>query len=201
MVYAYDRRRKPTLQEIARALGGEISGDQALAPGPGHSPRDRSLCVKLSGEDPSGFIVHSFAGDDPIECKDYVRARLGLPEWEPRVVGMDRVVAEFIYKDARGQNYLKVQKTANKNFWQQHWTGSGWRNGAPDGPRIPYRLPDLLADVRKPVYLVEGEKDADRLASLGFLATTTSGGSNGRWTPELIEHFRGRTGLHRSRQR
>jgi hypothetical protein len=25
--------------------------------------------------------VHSFAGDDPIECKDYVRGRLGLPSW------------------------------------------------------------------------------------------------------------------------
>jgi hypothetical protein len=27
--------------------------------------------------------VHSFAGDDPIVCLDYVRARLGLPEFSP----------------------------------------------------------------------------------------------------------------------
>jgi putative DNA primase/helicase len=27
--------------------------------------------------------VHSFAGDDPIQCKDYVRTRLGLPAWQP----------------------------------------------------------------------------------------------------------------------
>jgi hypothetical protein len=32
---------------------------------------------------PSGFLVHSFAGDDPIQCKDYVRGRLGLPAWQP----------------------------------------------------------------------------------------------------------------------
>jgi Toprim domain len=68
---------------IARALGGEVSGQRVLAPGPQHSPKDRSLCVSLAPALPGGFLVHSFAGDDPIGCKDYVRARLGLPAWQP----------------------------------------------------------------------------------------------------------------------
>jgi putative DNA primase/helicase len=68
---------------IARALGGEISGRQILAPGPGHSLRDRSLSIRMNPDAPDGFVVHSFAGDDPIACKDYVRERLGLPQWEP----------------------------------------------------------------------------------------------------------------------
>src|SRR5262249_41389790 len=72
--------------------------------------------------------------------------------------------------------------------------GTGWQSGAPKGPRILYRLPELLAaDPAKPVYIVEGEKDVDRLASLGFVVTTSSGGSNGRWTPELSEPVWGRT--------
>jgi hypothetical protein len=71
------------LRAIARALGGEVSGQRVLAPGPQHSPKDRSLCVSLAPALPGGFLVHSFAGDDPIECKDYVRARLGLPAWQP----------------------------------------------------------------------------------------------------------------------
>jgi putative DNA primase/helicase len=71
------------LRAIARALGGEVSGRRVLAPGPQHSPKDRSLCVSLAPATPSGFLVHSFAGDDPIQCKDYVRARLGLPAWQP----------------------------------------------------------------------------------------------------------------------
>src|SRR5262249_61121940 len=71
------------LRAIARALGGEVSGRRVLAPGPQHSPNDRSLCVSLAAATPSGFLVHSFAGDDPIQCKDYVRARLGLPAWPP----------------------------------------------------------------------------------------------------------------------
>jgi putative DNA primase/helicase len=68
---------------IARVLGGEISGRQILAPGPGHSPQDRSLSIRISSDAPDGFIVHSFAGDDPIAAKNYVRERLGLPEWQP----------------------------------------------------------------------------------------------------------------------
>ena len=36
----------PPLAEIAAALGGEVAAGQVLAPGPGHSPRDRSLSVK-----------------------------------------------------------------------------------------------------------------------------------------------------------
>jgi hypothetical protein len=38
---------------------------RVLAPGPQHSPKDRSLCVSLAPATPSGFLVHSFAGDDP----------------------------------------------------------------------------------------------------------------------------------------
>jgi hypothetical protein len=72
------------LAEIARALGGEINGrDRVTAPGPGHSPKDRSLTVRLCSTAPDGFLCHSFAGDDWRECRDYVRQRLGLPDWQP----------------------------------------------------------------------------------------------------------------------
>jgi len=67
-----------SLNEIARALGGEVSCGEVLAPGPGHSPRDRSLAIKpISGDD---FLFHSFAGQDWRECRDYVCERLGLPD-------------------------------------------------------------------------------------------------------------------------
>jgi putative DNA primase/helicase len=71
------------LRSIAVALGGVVSGRQVLAPGPQHSPRDRSLSVCLSSDAPDGFLAHSHAGDDWRECRDYVRSRLGLPTWEP----------------------------------------------------------------------------------------------------------------------
>jgi len=65
------------LGAIARALGGEVVGNQVLAPGPGHDKRDRSLSIKLSVFAPDGFIVFSHCGDDWRACHEYVRARLG----------------------------------------------------------------------------------------------------------------------------
>jgi putative DNA primase/helicase len=70
------------LRALQYALGGEISGGQLLCPGPGHSPKDRSLSVRLINGG-SNFVVFSHAGDDWAACKDYVRARLGWPEWQP----------------------------------------------------------------------------------------------------------------------
>src|SRR5215213_8094017 len=67
------------LRSIARALGGEVVGRQVLCPGPGHSPRDRSLSVRLEPRAPGGILVHSFANDDALTCKDFVRSRLNLP--------------------------------------------------------------------------------------------------------------------------
>jgi len=65
----------------AKALGGEVAGrNNVLCPGPGHSPRDRSLSVTFTGDD---FTVFSHAGDDWRACKDHVRERLGLGDFTP----------------------------------------------------------------------------------------------------------------------
>ena len=59
--------------------------------------------------------------------------------------------------------------------------------------QVPYRLPELLsAALDVPVFVVEGEKDADRLASLGLVATCNAGGAN-TWPEALNPPFRGRT--------
>jgi len=69
---------------IARLLGGQVAGrDTVLIPGPGHSPQDRSLAVRLDPAAPDGFVAYSHAGDDWRTCRDYVRSRLGLPSWQP----------------------------------------------------------------------------------------------------------------------
>ena len=73
------------LRVIAHALGGEVSSGQVLAPGPGHSRKDRSLSVRLSPGAPDGFLAFSHAGDDWRACRDYVRGRLGItPERRER---------------------------------------------------------------------------------------------------------------------
>lgn len=71
-----------SLHEMAKRLGGELGRNGIIScPGPGHSGKDRSLGVWLEG---GGDIrVHSLAGDDWQECKDFVRERLGRPAWQP----------------------------------------------------------------------------------------------------------------------
>jgi hypothetical protein len=65
------------LRALAAALGGDVTGGQVLAPGPGHSASDRSMAVRLSPDARDGFTVHSHAGDDWRLCRDYVSERLG----------------------------------------------------------------------------------------------------------------------------
>ena len=64
---------------IAHIMRGDVSGrDSVLVPGPGHSPIDRSLSIKIDPTAPLGFRVNSFASDDWRTCHDYVAAALGL---------------------------------------------------------------------------------------------------------------------------
>jgi Protein of unknown function (DUF3631) len=102
-------------------------------------------------------------------------------------------VAQYIYKQADGTPYLKVCKTENKKFLQFHWNGSAWIKGKPKGPKIPYRLPELLAAaVGTTIYFCEGEKDADALHALGLLGTTCSEGAPNGWRDELAPWFKDR---------
>jgi hypothetical protein len=70
---------------MARALGGDVVGTNAvLVPGPGHSTRDRSLSIRIDPRAPAGFIVYSHSpANDPIECRDFVRQKLGIAPWAP----------------------------------------------------------------------------------------------------------------------
>src|SRR5215218_763716 len=70
-------------RQVARALGGKAYGDTVRAPGPGHSLKDDSLSVLIGPEYPDGFWVHSFAGDDPLKCRDFVNGKLERPAWSP----------------------------------------------------------------------------------------------------------------------
>jgi hypothetical protein len=55
---------------------------------------------------------------------------------------------------------------------------------------IPYRLPELIAaPATEPIWICEGEKDADNVAGLGLIATTNPGGA-AKWQPELAQWFK-----------
>jgi hypothetical protein len=59
------RRNVVDIRQVAVKLGGEASGpNSVLIPGPGHSPRDRSLSVRFDARVRGGFSVYSQCGDE-----------------------------------------------------------------------------------------------------------------------------------------
>ncbi len=60
-------------------------------------------------------------------------------------------------------------------------------------PRVLYRLPEVHRAIKSAdrIYVVEGEKDADRLASCGLCATTNSGGASEKWHDEYTSSLTG----------
>ena len=102
----------------------------------------------------------------------------------------------YDYRDEAGEILSRVKRTPDKRFFQLGPDGKGGFHsvsGCMDGVRrVPYRLPELLAaDPKRIVFVVEGEKDADRLATLGLVATCNAEGA-GKFRPELVPHFAGR---------
>ncbi len=190
----------PPIAKIAELLGGDVAGGQVLCPGPGHTDDNRSLSVKPDHNDREGFVTHSFAGDDWKACRDHVRRKLGLSEPKKQNKtgsGVWTTLAEFVYLDEAGDEFLKVKKCRDpkgkRQFVQYHWEKNGWVKGKPKGPKVPYRLMSLKAAPKTAtIFFVEGEKDADALAKIGFVATTASEGSSAKWDPALTKHFTGR---------
>jgi hypothetical protein len=201
------------LQALAKALGGEVSGSQVLAPGPGHSVVDRSLSVKLDSGAPDGFVTHSFAGDDPIACRDHVRTKAGLEPFKPNGAGRrrasdnaieralmaamakqsagkpkGRIVAKYDYTDSDGTLLYQVLRLEPKSFRQRRPDGEGGWIWQLDEHRVIYRWSELLKYPDATVFVCEGEKDADRVASLELCATTVAGG---RWTKECVQALAG----------
>ncbi|MGM5002976.1 phage/plasmid primase, P4 family [Tardiphaga sp. 538_B7_N1_4] len=186
---------KFSAEAVARALGGSVvSANEVRAPGPGHTAKDNSLLITIDPSAPSGFLVHSFAGDDALQCKDYVRERLGLASWQKGY--SSRPGTDYVYRDKNGSPYMKVtrqyKQDGTKFFCQYRYKDDDWVMGTKGLPRIPYRLNEWLGESDQTIYFVEGEKDSDRLVAAGLLATTASEGASASWKPEMAQWFKGK---------
>jgi putative DNA primase/helicase len=112
--------------------------------------------------------------------------------------------ARYTYRDAdevpRYAVFRSILPNGKKTFTQHPVDAAGEVTkhgaGAMDGIEpLPYRLPELLAsDPEDPVWVVEGEKAADALTTLGLAATTNHGGSKvtDKTWPKFLGHFAGR---------
>lgn len=108
------------------------------------------------------------------------------------------MVAEYPYTDEDGTVLYVKTRLEPKDFRLKAPDGAGgWIHSqvlrrAPR--RVLYRLPEVRAAIHagRPVYVVEGEKDADTLARLGLAATcnvegAAAPGQRSKWLPAYAE--------------
>jgi hypothetical protein len=127
------------------------------------------------------------------EAVDWLRSELNIDiGGGEEAAGHKRIVATYDYRAETGALLYQAVRYEPKGFKQRRPDDRGgwiWKLG--DVPRALYRLPELLAAPDRVVFVPEGEKDVDRLRSLGLLATCNSEGA-GKWRPDFAKFFAGR---------
>lgn len=125
----------------------------------------------------------------------------GSDEWMPNGL---QFVASYDYTDENGTLLFQVVRgmdaTGGKSFLQRHpdpGKRSGWcwklADCLADANRfVPWHLPEVLDAVRRgaPVWIAEGEKDADALRRQGVVATCNAGGA-GKWRAQHSAWLKG----------
>lgn len=172
------------------------SGWTLRCPHPDH--QDDTPSASLRAGDTQPVLLHCFActpangskGAWLAQCVARIRAGTPLPPANPNrsgggsgSAGYGHPVADYAYCDQDGQVIAKKIRYqvegGRKSFsWKRPYSG-GWVDGL--GPLTLASLPMYgLPSLARPgtVYVVEGEKDADRLHTLGVAAVTGAGGAN-----------------------
>lgn len=121
----------------------------------------------------------------------------GVAPASPRRAKLGRIDDTYDYTDEAGTLLFQVVRYAPKNFRQRRpgaGTGlaRGWIADVTGVRRVPYRLRELLDGISRGdrVFLCEGEKDANTLRALGYVATAVAGGANA-WLDEYTQYFAG----------
>jgi len=176
----------------ARGCGPTQSGDQWSARCPAHDDTRPSLSL-TEGDDGrvlarchANCTLNEVAEALGLEVRDF---------FPPGPGGGTQIAATYPYRDEAGQPLYEVVRTEPKGFFQRRPNGNGgWINDAKSVRRVIYRLPEIIKALREnqdqEVFIVEGEKDVDRLRQLGLIATTNVGGAGkGKWNPEYTKQL------------
>ncbi|MGB9112010.1 MAG: hypothetical protein WCF24_04705 [Acidimicrobiales bacterium] len=100
----------------------------------------------------------------------------------------------YVYFDEDGNVSFQVVRTRPKGFYFRRPDGNGgWIDDMHGVRRIPYRLSDIFdaihADQR--IFIVEGEKDVQRLEDETSEYATCNPGGAGKWRSEYNAYFKG----------
>lgn len=161
------------------------SGDGWTAQCPSHGDAHNSLSIGAG--DGGRPLLYCHAG-----CTyEAICNAAGINPHEGEERGARQFGATYDYRDEQGVLLYQVLRKEPKGFVQRRPEGDGWAYKLNGVRRVLYRFGDIIgAAAGARVFVVEGEKDADRLAGLGLVATTNAGGA-GKWSDEFAEYLRG----------
>jgi putative DNA primase/helicase len=168
--------------------------NQWLAKCPAHADTDASLSVLVRAD---RVLLKCFAGGGCAAAAICAAAGIKLSDLmlEPREAAkggrVSQIQTVYSYRDEQGRELYQVLRMQPKEFRQRHRAGGQWVWTMAGVRRVPYRLPTICKNRTGPIIVCEGEKSADRLASLGLLSTCSSGGA-GKWPFDFGQYFTGR---------
>lgn len=145
------------------------------------------LLAKFSGTSPEAFLK-DYARTHTVNGKEFKRTNSEHPKDEDPDVLTMTPAAIYSYQNAIGEEVYQVCRYAlpggKKTFRQRHTQHGRFIWNMEGVLRVPYRLPEIYFE--ETVWIVEGEKDADNLAAIGFQATCNVSGA-GKWLDSYSE--------------
>lgn len=183
-------------EPVARELLGEPNRHLSKA-GELRFGKNGSLKVVTAGEAAGTFVdfesnaggglldlINRSIGGDHTQALEWIDERFGS---HASVRADDKAhTTIYPYRDEEGQVLFEVLRKVSIEGKKRFQQRKNLNEYSVKGVRVvPYRLPELqeAISLEHPVFVVEGEKDVDRLASLNVTATCNAGGA-GKWTAD-----------------
>lgn len=177
-VHSSQRTSKTRRCVICGGASGDARGKQRRCYGFISSDKKFAHCTR---EEHAGALQHN-KDSDTYAHRLNGKCACGTTHGPEDPVEWNGIETAYDYRDERGQLLYQVVRKIPKDFRQRKPNGLGgwdWSIGA--ARRIIYRLPQLLkSPPEQTVYIVEGEKDVDRLTEIKLIATTNPQGA-GKW--------------------
>jgi 5S rRNA maturation endonuclease (ribonuclease M5) len=111
------------------------------------------------------------------------KKKLEITKWE----------RSYLYTDENGNPLYQVWRafldSGEKKFIPKRYENGEFITGMGNTRHVLYNLPEVMKAVseKRPVFIVEGEKDCQTLSSLGFTSTTNALGSTQKWLDSYNE--------------
>lgn len=186
-----------TIDEFLDKLEGvSANGSGYKAVCPSHEDREASLQVTEREDGSLGVYCH--AGCDTTNVMKSLG--LGMSDLFPNARRHDQLPeAVYAYADEFRDVLFEAVRMPGKRFMQRHYDpdhpdakDDGYVYNLEGVRRVVFRLPELIEAIKenRTIYIVEGEKDALRLAQEGYFATCNPMGA-GKWRDEYTSCFVG----------